>query len=66
METYEETRNAVRMGKEYTEKFWTTKGLRQGCPMSSILFNIYIADLEEYLKKGQEGGEGKNMVNNIC
>ena len=37
-------RNEVIVGEEKTEKFITKKGLRQGCPLNPILFNIYIDD----------------------
>lgn len=52
-EIYRETRNRVRANGIYSEKFWTTKGLRQGCPLSPALFSLYTADLEEHLRKGQ-------------
>lgn len=31
------------------------KGIRQGCPLSTMLFNLLIADMEEYMKKGRWG-----------
>lgn len=37
-------------------KFWTTKGLRQGCPLSPPLFSLYISDQEITVKKWQAGG----------
>lgn len=55
METYKETKNVVKVGERWTEDFWT-KGVRQGCPMSPTLFNIYVTDLEEEMRKGQLGG----------
>lgn len=55
IETYKETRNTVKIGDKETEEFWTVKDLRQGCPLSPTLF-IYVIDLEEKMKKEQEGG----------
>ena len=56
METYRETKSKVRVGDRKTEDFWTEKGVRQGCPMSPTLFNIYVMDLEEEMRKEQTGG----------
>lgn len=33
-----ENNSRVRIGKELEERFWTAKGVRQGCPLSPILF----------------------------
>lgn len=54
-EIYKETRNKIRVNGEMSEKFWT-RGLRQGCPLSSTLFALYTADLEERMRRGQAGG----------
>lgn len=51
-----ETKSRIRMGEECGREFWTARGIRQGCPLSPILFNILIADLEEKMKKGRWGG----------
>jgi len=44
---YEETVVTVRTGKGLSRSFKTTKGVRQGCVMSPLLFNMYMAELEE-------------------
>lgn len=56
METYKETKNKVKVGNRRTEEFWTESGVRQGCPMSPTLFNMYIMDLEAEMRKEQTGG----------
>ena len=39
-----------------TDGFRTARGVRQSCPLSPILFNIYINDLKEDLRRKREGG----------
>lgn len=56
---YEETRVMIRTKEETTSSFRTEKGMRQGCELSSTLFNLYIADVDKYLEKKGIGGGGK-------
>ena len=53
---YEETKVKVRIGNEITKEFWITKGLRQGCVLSPILFCLYIAELEDVFRERNIGG----------
>lgn len=46
-EVLRKTMNRVKIGEEEGEIFWTARGVRQKCVMSSLLFNIMLADLEK-------------------
>ena len=47
---YSSVKASVRLGSYTTEWFDIKCGLRQGCILSPILFNLYINDLAVYLK----------------
>lgn len=55
MKTYKETRNILKVENRKIEEFWTKNGVRQGCPMSPTLFNIYLMALELEMRKEQTG-----------
>lgn len=56
---YEETVMAVRTRQGCTNSFKTRKEVRQGCVMSPLLFNMYIADLDRDKKKKRRRGENR-------
>lgn len=51
-----ETINRMRVGEEEGREFLTVMGVRQGCPASSGLFTVMLADMKEELKEGGWGG----------
>jgi len=55
---YEDMEIVIRMREGYTEEFKTRKGVRQGCVMSPILFNVYLADLDNRMRARDIGGVG--------
>ena len=48
---YDNVRCSVRLNGIYTEWFEVKCGLKQGCALSSILFNLYINDLLQRLNE---------------
>lgn len=46
-EALRETRSRVGLGGETEEDFWTARGVRQECPLNSLLFSTLLADLEK-------------------
>lgn len=52
------------MGGEIEEGFWTVRGVRRGCPLSPLLFNILMANIEEEMGRVNWRGfriRGKRM-----
>lgn len=55
-EVLRETVSRVRVGEKEGGRFWTGKGVKQGCPLSPCLFTLLIADMEEALEEEGWGG----------
>lgn len=51
METYEETKSIIKVGNKKSKEFWTSSEVRQECPLSPTLFNIYIRDLKKEIRE---------------
>ena len=52
MSFYEEGSACVRVGSKASESFQVKMGLRQGCVMSSWLFNMYMEGIVRVTGKG--------------
>lgn len=48
---YINARAVVKSGNEYCLAFKYNKGLRQGCPTSPLVFNVFIDDILDGMKK---------------
>lgn len=55
IEIYEVTKAEVAVNGVKSEVFWQTEGVRQGCPISPLLFTIFIADMEKVMRNGALG-----------
>lgn len=51
IELYEVAKVEIFTGEGNSEEFCSTEGLRQGCPLSPILFALYLADMEDKPKE---------------
>ena len=52
---YKDNSLIIRHGEHTSAKLETIEGLRQGCPLSPILFALYIAELERRLLRANRG-----------
>ena len=59
---YSEVGSCVRLGEEKTDWFSLEVGLRQGCILSPVLFNIFIDGLAEEVKKVGGVKYGENII----
>lgn len=57
MSIYTNVLCSVRLNGHYTDWFTVNSGLKQGCPLSPILFNLYINDLVSFLQSFNCGVE---------
>ena len=60
---YKSTKCAVKYDDKLTQFFHVTKGVRQGCPLSPLLFNLYVNDLIKQIDISSKSSISLNEVN---
>jgi len=53
---YERTEITIRTNDGLSRSFRRGKGVRQGCALSPLLFNLYMAGIDEMLNDREIGG----------
>ena len=59
---YGKIKCVIKIKNHNTEFFNYSKGVRQGCPLSPVLFNLYINDIFDVIDKHLIS-DGKNKIN---
>ena len=62
---YNKTKCAIKIDNRITDFFSYTKGVRQGCPLSPLLFNIYVNDLIDVINQNSPSDIHLNKNNKI-
>ena len=63
---YEEVEASVVLDGEQSRWFKVEKGLRQGCPLSPLLYSIYVMGMVEELEDSGLGEKRKYGVEHCC
>ena len=62
---YKKTKCAIKVKNHITEFINYSKGMRQGCPLSSVLFNLYVNDIFDTINQHSTSDVYLNVNNKI-